>query len=291
MTIGEKSKENWELKLLDACFHNNLEKVNLLFSPEYKGFRNLNFSNENSSSDNLLLVCAYVGAFEILKLLLTSPELTEHADINYKRHNGENTLLIACKWGYLEIVKYLLTSPELKNHSSINGKDNKGNNILISACESENLELVKYLVEDSLFKNYWDEKQVNDDGDNLLMLAGNRANQTIIEYLIDEQNIISIDLSHRNKKGEDILLYLCNLIYGERNGVFKGLYVKRNKHIFENLIKYFLFDKNLNLSDYNLEYFENNKYNDVLALIRKKELKNKLNNVLKTDSQHKLKKI
>ena len=48
---------------------------------------------------------------DIVKYLLTSPELTEHADIHASNNLG---FIKACFYGHLEVVKYLLTSHELK---------------------------------------------------------------------------------------------------------------------------------------------------------------------------------
>ena len=63
------------------------------------------------------------GHLEIVKYLLTSPELKEHANIHAQDDLG---FRLACNYGHLEIVKYLLTSPDLKEHADIHADNDYG---------------------------------------------------------------------------------------------------------------------------------------------------------------------
>lgn len=56
------------------------------------------------------------GHLDIVKYLLTSPDLKEHVDIHACNDGGFQW---ACLNGHLDIVQYLLTSPELKDHVNI----------------------------------------------------------------------------------------------------------------------------------------------------------------------------
>lgn len=82
------------------------------------------------------------GHINIVKYLLTSPDLTEHADINY--YNGY-PLQEACYIGHLEVVKYLLTSPELKYHADIHTQKDLS---LRWACMNGHLDIINYLIFD-----------------------------------------------------------------------------------------------------------------------------------------------
>lgn len=80
------------------------------------------------------------GHLDIVKYLLTSPELTEHADIHAYNDYGFRS---ACEYGHLDIVKYLLTSPELKEHADIHAKNNGG---FQWACEPDHVHIIQYLL-------------------------------------------------------------------------------------------------------------------------------------------------
>ena len=68
------------------------------------------YMNKKELNEGLLEASFYAHS-DIVKYLLTSSELKEHANIHYQDNHGSNALMIACKKGYLDIVKYLLTSP------------------------------------------------------------------------------------------------------------------------------------------------------------------------------------
>ena len=101
------------------------------------------------------------GHLEVVKYLLTSAELTEHADIHAKDDEGFKW---ACRYGHLEVVKYLLTSPELTEHADIHAQNDEG---FIWACEKGHLEVVKCLIIDmNIDKTIHIEKYLNENKDN-----------------------------------------------------------------------------------------------------------------------------
>ena len=82
------------------------------------------------------------GHLELVKYLLTSPELKKHANIHAADDLG---FICACEQGQLEVVKYLLASPELTEHADIHTGNDEG---FRGACYEGRLEVVKYLIID-----------------------------------------------------------------------------------------------------------------------------------------------
>jgi hypothetical protein len=70
--------------------------------------------------DQYLIDACIDSDFELVKYLLTSNELSIHADINTLCH-GENGQPLRTAFCYknFELANYLLTSPELKEHADI----------------------------------------------------------------------------------------------------------------------------------------------------------------------------
>ena len=101
------------------------------------------------------------GYLEVVKYLLTSAELKEHADIHTKDDGG---FIWACRSGRLEVVKYLLTSPKLTEHADIHASNNLG---FRWACDQGHLEVIKYLIIDmNIEKTNYIEKYLNEAKDN-----------------------------------------------------------------------------------------------------------------------------
>ena len=116
--------------------------------------------NQEELNDQFIDVCAQ-GHLEVVKYLLTSPELTEHADMQAENDGG---FIWACRYGHLESVKYLLTSLELKEHVDIHAENDSG---FSWACDLGHLEVVKYLIIDmNIEKTTHIEKYLNENKDN-----------------------------------------------------------------------------------------------------------------------------
>ena len=101
------------------------------------------------------------GHLELVKYLLTSPELKEQADIHGQDDEG---FIWACRCGHLEIVKYLLTSAELTELVDIHARNDEG---FRSACAQGHLEVVKCLIIDmNIDKTTHIEDYLNENKDN-----------------------------------------------------------------------------------------------------------------------------
>ena len=115
--------------------------------------------NKEELNDQFIDACEN-GQLEVVKYLLTSPELTEHADIHTENDLG---FRLACEEGRLEVVKYLLASDELTEHAKIHARNDEG---FIWACRSGHLEVIKYLIIDmNIDKTIQIEKYLNENKD------------------------------------------------------------------------------------------------------------------------------
>ena len=134
----------------------------------------------------------YEGRLEVVKYLLTSPDLKEHADIHAQDDYGFRT---ACVNGHLEVVKYLLTSPELKEHADIHADNDYGFRL---ACANGQLEIVKFLILDmSIEKTKHIEDYLNKSQDNKCV------KEAIELFKIRQFNQkLNNDLEHKEKKNK-----------------------------------------------------------------------------------------
>ena len=97
--------------------------------------------NKEELNQQFIAVCQN-DDLDIVKYLLTSAELIEHADIHASNNLG---FIEACAQGRLEVIKYLLTSSELTEHVDIHASNDEG---FIWACRYGSLEVIKYLIID-----------------------------------------------------------------------------------------------------------------------------------------------
>ena len=151
------NQEELNEQFIDACAQGQLEIIKyLLTSAELTEHADIHAENDLGFRN-----ACYQGHLEIVKYLLTSAELTEHADIHSRNDLGFRS---ACLAGHLEIVKYLLTSPELTEHANIHAENDLG---FIWACRYGRLEVVKYLIIDmNIEKTTHIEKYLNENKDN-----------------------------------------------------------------------------------------------------------------------------
>lgn len=89
--------------------------------------------------ESFLKACQF-GKLDEVKRLLTSSELSQHANIGSEKNRG---LLLAAIGGYIELMDYLLFSPDLTKHLSI--KEN--NDELFSfTLQFRRVDVMKYLI-------------------------------------------------------------------------------------------------------------------------------------------------
>lgn len=145
MSYWDSEQERLHYELMKACKNGDLDQVKyLLTSPDLDEHASINYSNDTNSP--LTEACWY-GHIDIVDFLLTSSELEHKADIHFR---DDQPLRFACYQGKLDVVDYLLTSYKLKDHANINIEVNEGS--LGSACDGENLNVIKYLIESDKLK-------------------------------------------------------------------------------------------------------------------------------------------
>ena len=151
------NKQQLNDAFIDACQNNDLDILQFLLT----SLELTEHADIHARNDAGFRIACLDGHLEIVKYLLTSDELTEHADIHAKDDEG---FIWACFYGYLEIVKYLLTSPELKKHADIHAENDVG---FIWACYESRLEVIKYLIIDmNIDKTNYIETYLNENKDN-----------------------------------------------------------------------------------------------------------------------------
>lgn len=96
--------------------------------------------------DQSLIEACEASNMDLIKYLLTSPDLTRHADINTRSH-GEKGLPLrdAFYRKDFDLAKYLLTSPDLKEHADIHIADD---DIFRAAFFRKNIDTLEYLIFD-----------------------------------------------------------------------------------------------------------------------------------------------
>jgi hypothetical protein len=184
------------------------------------GYLNLLPQHELNS---LLGQAAFNNDLEIMKYLLTSSELNQHAEIN----SNYNILACICANGDLETLRYVLTSPDLKEHANIHLDDEQALN---SAIGAGHISIVKYLLTSSELKEhsnlYFKYKkcflafenifEVNDFTDKVKLL-----DYFTLDYAVEKKDVNlflklteyadDIDLE------EQITINLCNIIEKEQD--------------------------------------------------------------------------
>ncbi len=122
---------------LNACKNGYLEIVRyLLTSPELSEHVDIHLEDDEG-----FRLAHKNNRLDVIRYLLASPELSEHANIHANHDDG---FQLACQEGNLDVVKYLLTSPELKEHADIHVRNNIG---FRWACIKDHLTIVQFLLE------------------------------------------------------------------------------------------------------------------------------------------------
>ena len=89
---------------------------------------------------------------EVIKFLLTSPELKEHADIHAKSDSG---FIWACKNGYLEVIKCLIIDMNIEKTNYIEKylTENKDNKTVKQAIELFNTRDLHHQLNENIKDN------------------------------------------------------------------------------------------------------------------------------------------
>lgn len=141
----------------------------------------------------MLIKACEGGSIEVVRYLLTSSELTDHANINTR---DEMPLCTAYKNDHLELIHYLLTSPELIKHANVYNEDN---NIFNKAIQDSNIKIIDYLIFDYKIKKnhkieyYIDELEIEE---NNIAIIEKFKKRDLIEKLEQE---LKNDNKHNNK--------------------------------------------------------------------------------------------
>lgn len=122
MDYSHYSQKELNEKLVSASFHNDLPLIKyLLTSPKLKQHAQI-----NADSRFIANICSHQD-LNTLKYVLTSSELKEHANLNI---DSERALCCAIYSVNIPMIKYLLNSPELKKHSNLYA-DHYGDKLVI----------------------------------------------------------------------------------------------------------------------------------------------------------------
>lgn len=145
LTLGQQRCNDHDvfIRLANLFFYNavvnqKLDVMKYLLTTSDFGVRPLVDISINNHQP--IVYSAMVGNLEVVRYLLTSPDLVVHADI-HARH--DDAFIKACITGKLEVVEYLLESPELKNHISIYTQNGIG---FIHAYHYKRTDIVHYFM-------------------------------------------------------------------------------------------------------------------------------------------------
>lgn len=254
-------------------------------------YKNLNLHDLN----NEFLVACSKGDLKLIKYLLTSPELEQHAEI---RCDNSDCIQLATKYGHLEVLKYLLTSSELKIYPDVHSKNTS---VFRVACEYGQLDILKYFLFDpSICSKFKLEKYSYE----AIIRGIYYNNLTLVDYILNEPEITKHNFDYNKGKileaacecGRlDILKYLVDLPAFNKNldfhfgndTCFKGAYYYSHLDIVgflildlnlaqtEDIKKYINESNNPNMSQvdnlFNMRYLNNELHSELST----NELKNK----------------
>lgn len=120
------------------------------------------------------------GELEIVKYLLTSPDLKNNANI----HAGDDAALSsACLKGRLDVVEYLLTSPNLKEHANLEAY---GSRPFVWACIGKQFAVVDYLMNSPDLKQHPTKEAISKG---FIAVFDNSSQLDMVRHLIVDANI------------------------------------------------------------------------------------------------------
>lgn len=208
--------------------------------PFYEEFKDLSQKELNHRYIN----ACNQGNLEVIRYVLTSPELKHHADINTDNGFG---LQAACEYGDLTIVKYLIHSPELKENIIINGNIDEG---FLGAClldDQRGFRLVEYLLTSPELKQHAD---INIDNGQGFIVAVNRNNLKLAKYLTSSPDLTT----HINPHTKDDLAFMLIM----QNALLE------DKNL--DILNYLIFDLNIQKTEKIGVLLESQKYRKGLGI-------------------------
>jgi hypothetical protein len=161
-------------------------------------------NDSQTEINNKFFDACKAGDLNQVSYLLTSPDLSLHADINYIYESSflENALMAATE--NPEIVYYLLTCPELKQagvkYANIHPCDVDGGSVLTYA--THNLELFKFLLfyKDEDGKTIINKKNSITQYTKCLNDSAFRGNMEVLEYLLTSPDMAKLGIKPAKHK-------------------------------------------------------------------------------------------
>ena len=158
-----------------ACERNSVECLKMFLQDKRWDPKML--EQKTAKGDSGLIIAAYQGSLEIVKLILDQPNI----DVNIQDSNGESPLNFAMKCNFPEIVEILLAREETK----LDILDENIEYSLLLACKNNHVECVKLFLADKRCNA----EIVNNVGKNdlttALTIAAKSGNTEIVKMLLD----------------------------------------------------------------------------------------------------------
>jgi ankyrin repeat protein len=162
------------------CKEGNLHAVHGMINKQ------IEFNIHMKDDYALRKACQY-GHIEIVKLLLSSPNLKEHSNIHA---NSDEALKLACENGHIEVAKFLLTSPLIKQHSD----SRKDNDVCLrKACINGHLEIIKLLCS---FSPHFSQCHIANIHEKVFLELCENNNIEMIKYIYNNAIVINNAQNH-----------------------------------------------------------------------------------------------
>lgn len=210
------------------------------------------------SSLNPIFIACMSGSIDVVKYLLTTPEL--NIEINQEDKDGNTPLLLICANGRIEVIRYILTSPEIHEHAKINHTNHKGFNALFMAAWQNKIEVMDYLLKSPELNEHIDVLHENFDGIDAMMMACCFGKIQAMEYLLNNYDNFSI--YKKDKMGKNALTLVCEHFI---------------PHEKDPMIHHLLMEKHMQIDEATQEILKQKGNDEVLSLIKTRDLYMSLN--------------
>lgn len=171
-----------------------------------------NSMSEQDLSEELL-IATLNGDLDLVKYLLTSPNLKKHAYVGYVNNLAmidipalSDIFMVAASKGHLEIIKYLVKE---NVDITINKKNIDYENALILAVKNKHIDIVKYLLNSSEVKSHFDINSLNMLNENSLFISCKNNDLEMVKALLDFTEQKDLNIYHKNNAGNNFLMYAC----------------------------------------------------------------------------------